>query len=286
MELFKRWYGRENPETRQRLMDDGFLKKMFASVLEAERAVLYTVGFDFNVDLPHTQIASLLRLPRFDYLKVNTEFQQLAVNICNDIMRRDGTLVLQYSCRDIAIAVYYFIFKAAKRENASKIPQPESEPDDAPWYVKEGLDLHCCQEIINRISKLYKVGGQGAASSQLAASAATTMVPASSAAKVSESMVAEQASPVAQQELEAAGPRDGQSSVPTCRNPSGKHSGGTQCHMSADTGPRTVPSSVALPPNKDVLVVNQLDGHATTPAILSGVVETEEGELEEGELPN
>ncbi|GAB4818729.1 hypothetical protein N2152v2_005775 [Parachlorella kessleri] len=180
-EMLKRWYGRQNQNMRARLGDTAFVANMFASLVEAERAILYTVGFDFNIDLPHTQFVQLLRRPRFTYLKENAEFHQYALNFCNDVMRKDGTLVLQYTSGEIALAVFYLIFKAAKRENLSAIPQPEGEPDGSPWYVEEGLAVERCAEITARLNSLYQVGGPAAAaSSQPAASVATTVMPGAS----------------------------------------------------------------------------------------------------------
>ncbi len=176
-EMFKRWYGRDNPAMRLRLTDNAFVQNLYSSALEAEHAILYTVGFDFNVDLPHTHIAALLRRSRFKYLQHNTHFHQLAINFCNDIMRKDGTMVLQYTSLEIALAVYYYIFKAAKRENLTTIPQPEPEADGTPWFIQEGLAVERCSEITQRMNRLYLPGGAGAASSQPAASAATTVMP-------------------------------------------------------------------------------------------------------------
>lgn len=183
VEMFKRWYGRDNPLMRQRLADQAFTQALYASTFEAERAILYTVGFDFNIDLPHTHIAALLRLPRFAYLQKNVAFHQLAINFCNDIMRKDGTLVLQYTARDVALAIYYYVFKAAQRTSMAAIPQPQPEPDGVHWYVKEGLGVQQCSEIVRRIMSLYQDRtAAAAASSQPAASTATTMLPGASEA--------------------------------------------------------------------------------------------------------
>jgi hypothetical protein len=113
-ELVKAWYGRDNPElvalgaacmqgarpgqgpsVRRNAPLPAFWTNMYAAVLEAERALLYTVGFDFNVEIVHTHMARLLKRPRFEALKKNTYFQQQLINIANDIYKKDSTLVLQ-----------------------------------------------------------------------------------------------------------------------------------------------------------------------------------------------
>lgn len=74
-----------------------FWTDMYDAVLEAERALLYTVGFDFNIDIIHTHLARLLNRPRFDAIKLkeNLTFQQYAINMANDIYGKDAMLVLE-----------------------------------------------------------------------------------------------------------------------------------------------------------------------------------------------
>lgn len=70
-------------------------------MLEAERALLYTLGFDFNIDILHTHLARLLKRPRFKAMglfgasKAAQDFQQYAISLANDIYTKDGTLVLE-----------------------------------------------------------------------------------------------------------------------------------------------------------------------------------------------
>ena len=117
-ELVKAWFGKDNPElvalgaacmqgarpgqgpsVRRNAPLPAFWTNMYGAVLEAERALLYTVGFDFNVEIVHTHMARLLKRPRFEGLKKNTYFQQQLINIANDIYKKDSTLVLQVGGR-------------------------------------------------------------------------------------------------------------------------------------------------------------------------------------------
>ncbi len=73
----------------------------YATVLEAERSLLYTLGFDFNIDVLHTHLARLLKRPRFKSMGLGattqaaSDFQQYAVSFANDIYVKDGTLLLE-----------------------------------------------------------------------------------------------------------------------------------------------------------------------------------------------
>ena len=122
-ELIKAWYGKDNPQLKALAaahqatqaaqqqqrgggfaspavppgVDFNFYTNMWAAVLEAERALLYTVGFDFNVELIHTYLARLCNRPRMKAVKLdkNKYFQQQLVSMANDVYKKDGTLALQ-----------------------------------------------------------------------------------------------------------------------------------------------------------------------------------------------
>lgn len=123
-ELLKAWFGRDNPQLHALLLEasmqqragaqraaagaagghavaplrpPAFWTNMYEAVLEAERALLYTVGFDFNVEIIHTWLARLLNRPRFKSigLKQNKMFQQHLIGIANDVYLKDATMVLQ-----------------------------------------------------------------------------------------------------------------------------------------------------------------------------------------------
>ena len=281
------------------------------------------MGFDFNVDLPHTQLAQLLRTPRFAYLRENQRFQQLALNLCNDAMRKDGTLVLQYSCRDIVLAICYFLFKQLKKageEEQRLVPQPAPEPDGVHWYVKEGLEVQRCLEITQRVNGMYGKpagggGGGAAASSQPAASAATTLMPGDSvmpaqsyrSASVAVGSVAAGGggygadSAAAQQARADSSALQGSPSGPAASTAGVGHkrpaadggAGGTPASKLARVAPSS--SSAQPPPATGASEAPAASAPATVaaqppPAAAakepSPPSEPEEGELEEGELPD
>lgn len=74
-----------------------FWADTYEAVLEAERALLYTIGYDFNVDIIHTHLARMLKRPRFVAIDLehNKLFQQYVVNLANDVYAKDGQLLLQ-----------------------------------------------------------------------------------------------------------------------------------------------------------------------------------------------
>lgn len=119
-ELLKAWYGKDHPQLRAYAAGApnappppgmppaklaglrAFWTGMYAAVLEAERALLYTVGFDFNIDVIHTHLGRLLKRPRFKAMGLDDskrqyakKFQQYVLNAGNDIYTKDGMLVLQ-----------------------------------------------------------------------------------------------------------------------------------------------------------------------------------------------
>jgi hypothetical protein len=119
-ELLKEWYGKDHPDLRAMGRQSHLAKEaaaaalqrrggpppnlpvdplqaVYSAVLEAERALLYTVGFDFNVDIVHTHVARLLTRPRFKAmgLATNRPAQNQLVAISNDIYQKDGLLVLE-----------------------------------------------------------------------------------------------------------------------------------------------------------------------------------------------
>lgn len=119
-ELLKEWFGKDNPDlqtmgrqshrakeaaaaAQQRRGGPPLdlpvdpLQAVYSAVLEAERALLYTVGFDFNVDIVHTHVARLLTRPRFKAMGLtsNSLLQNHLVAISNDIYQKDGLLVLE-----------------------------------------------------------------------------------------------------------------------------------------------------------------------------------------------
>lgn len=124
-QLLKEWYGKDNPQLlamdeqrRQALAAasaaaqrrgggaasevlpvDPF-RVMYDAVLEAERALLYTIGFDFNVDVIHVHLARVVNRPRMRAagMHVHKIAQNTLVGVANDVYTKDSLLVLQVRC--------------------------------------------------------------------------------------------------------------------------------------------------------------------------------------------
>ncbi len=84
---------------------------------------------------------------------------------------------MQYPAEKIALAAFYFFFKAAKAHRFEGIPQPEEGANGVRWYVEEGLSAAECAELTNRFDRLYgaaaTVGQRAAGGGRPGASAAT-----------------------------------------------------------------------------------------------------------------
>lgn len=77
--------------------------------------------------------------------------------------RPSHALPVQYPVEKIALAAFYFFFKAAKAHRFQGIPQPEEGANGVRWYVEEGLSTAECAELTDRIDRLYSAvatGGQ------------------------------------------------------------------------------------------------------------------------------
>ena len=101
------------------------------NVLIAERALLYTLGFNFRIEKPYQHITQ--RALRFNSLDPEglKFLTQIAWNFVNDSLQT--TLLLQHAPKDIA---YGAIFLAAKFL-AIELP----EEDGKKWYEQDGVQL-------------------------------------------------------------------------------------------------------------------------------------------------
>jgi len=131
---------RQHPSVRKKLLNEPRVYEMIKDrVLVVERSLLYTVGFDFNVDTPYKFLVDLRNLLD-DYLKhafpsgvpesmyqpapldgeargkkvpVSFHVQQAAWNFANDSMRL--TLSLQFSAVKIALVCFYLAIKRVNK---------------------------------------------------------------------------------------------------------------------------------------------------------------------------
>lgn len=148
-DMLQRWYDTEK--------DKAFLENLSEKVCRAEIELMMTLGCDFNVDLLHKttlkiihekKLEKIIRLP-------------IIINICNDIMKQDPTLVLQYKASSISLAILQFYFKIAKKS------PPPAKNGAGTWY-EEGLSEQQWQDILHRFeNKVYVVTEATAAESPM-----------------------------------------------------------------------------------------------------------------------
>lgn len=151
-EMLKQWYQRENPGLRQRLAEQEKMKNLWNTCVHGESVLLNTLKFDLNVDILVPAVSQVAKqIPVLHQLKDSKKNQQTYLNVCNDIMKYDGTIVLQYTSRAIALSICHFILKRSKHAE-----MPPDSPDGKPWYVEHGLSVEECEELCARMVTMYK----------------------------------------------------------------------------------------------------------------------------------
>eukprot|EP00740_Mantoniella_antarctica_P006798 CAMPEP_0181348956 /NCGR_PEP_ID=MMETSP1106-20121128/468_1 /TAXON_ID=81844 /ORGANISM="Mantoniella antarctica, Strain SL-175" /LENGTH=205 /DNA_ID=CAMNT_0023461315 /DNA_START=793 /DNA_END=1410 /DNA_ORIENTATION=+ len=122
------------------------LEEQRESILQAERLLLHTLGFDFNVEHPYKHLLNVAkRINQAQNVKESDSrsLAQVAWNFANDSLRT--TLCLQFAAQDIANAV---LFLAAKLLH-STLDLPED------WWVVFEMKQSICEDISNQIMDLY-----------------------------------------------------------------------------------------------------------------------------------
>lgn len=165
------WYGQDNPELQEKLQDIKFLHCLRDAAIDAELSILLTLGFDFNIGSLHATTWHFVKdIPLLAELR-SKKSKQHVINFCNDVMKLDPTLVLQYSIPNIGLAVIQFYFKWLK-----EIKQP---PDDAvtgaPWYEAYGLPTEIYKEISGRLKGFYNLLAEGTSKTTTTMAAESTM---------------------------------------------------------------------------------------------------------------
>lgn len=151
-EMLKQWYQRENPELRQRLGEQEKIKNLWNTCVHGESVLLDTLKFDLNVDILVRVVSQLAKnIAVLHQLKDSKKNQQTYLNVCNDIMKYDGTMVLQYRSRTIALSICHFILKRSKH-----VEMPPDTPNGKPWYEAHGLSVQDCEELCARIMTMYR----------------------------------------------------------------------------------------------------------------------------------
>lgn len=122
------------------------LEEQREKVLQAEKLLLHTLGFNFNVEHPYKHLLHLAkRLNQSQDLleESSRSLTQVAWNFANDSLRT--TLCLQFSASDIANAVLYLASKLLETTlNLQK-----------DWWKDYHVEQLACDEISNQIMDLY-----------------------------------------------------------------------------------------------------------------------------------
>jgi len=147
-------------------------------ILAAERKLLHTLGFEFNVNHPYMPLGLAIKKMRVgetnEEVVRTKELFQVAWNFINDSLRT--TLSLQYDASAIAAAAMYL----AARFKAAKLPDMgDAGPGTEWWYTKFGtpVDPRVAEDISNQILELYQQSGKSMlADAGLQATTATTAV--------------------------------------------------------------------------------------------------------------
>lgn len=188
-QFFKNYYDRGNPNMEEKLNDQEYMNVYYATVLEAEASLLCTLGFDLDIPtLDQTFSFVITRQRQFFFCQLNTigteisqkreqkerlrTFYQCFKNMFNDIYKRDPTLVLGFTCRQIILASAVFLLRHAEKNKGTMLDVPDSPDlvDGHPWHVSEGLSVSDCDLLIHRFSQVVYPSSSGAASTAAAES--------------------------------------------------------------------------------------------------------------------
>lgn len=179
-EFFKNYFGRGNPHLAERIADRSYMENYYSTVMEAEGAMLCTLGFDLKVPvLMEVFLYEVLLSPRFTTYRITANkslerptdelkysYVQFLMNLFQDIYRKEGTLLLQYTCRQIVLAAMIFLLRQKDRVGsvAKMLDTPDIQPTTSqglPWYVEEGLSEQDCSAIIHRFNQIYMAAQGG-----------------------------------------------------------------------------------------------------------------------------
>eukprot|EP00873_Tetraselmis_striata_P002946 jgi/Tetstr1/423210/TSEL_001330.t1 len=111
------------------------------NVLVAERALLYTLGFNFRIEKPYQHITA--RALRFQGVEPEGVrfLTQIAWNFVNDSLHT--TLLLQHQPKHIAYSALYLA--------ATFIEMALPEEEGRPWYENDGIPVHVIIDITKKM---------------------------------------------------------------------------------------------------------------------------------------
>ena len=151
VEMLKQWYGRDSPELRERLDEVDKMEKLRETAMRAETMLLMALDFDLNIDVLLFAVVKIIKeIPELRGFK-DAKVQQKLVNVCNDIMRNDGTFVLVYSYEKLAVAICHFFCQKDKT-----LTVPPNNVDGSHWYERFALTVEEMETISERLIKMYK----------------------------------------------------------------------------------------------------------------------------------
>mmetsp|Transcript_7671 Transcript_7671/g.19745 ORF Transcript_7671/g.19745 Transcript_7671/m.19745 type:complete len:274 (+) Transcript_7671:1-822(+) len=130
-----------------------YYRPLKMKILQAERSLLYVIGFNFKPDLPTKHF--LGKIKSFSHLAKSeiTHLRQICWNFANDSIKT--TLWLQYAPQELAFA---FIQVTAKLSNI-ELPDRKSNPDGKDWY-EDRVSIIRMQECTNDLLDLYSGGSK------------------------------------------------------------------------------------------------------------------------------
>lgn len=144
----------KDAQVMKKVKDQAYGDEAKESIFLAERAVLYTLGFNFNLDHPYKyllrQFAEMKLTKNPPYPPYN-RIMQTAWNFVNDSLRT--TLCLQYPPQEIATAAFYF----AKEALGIALPLPAGKN----FWQYFNVDVGHVRDIVNQMLDLWESLHQG-----------------------------------------------------------------------------------------------------------------------------
>eukprot|EP00013_Stygamoeba_regulata_P020884 CAMPEP_0177649410 /NCGR_PEP_ID=MMETSP0447-20121125/11369_1 /TAXON_ID=0 /ORGANISM="Stygamoeba regulata, Strain BSH-02190019" /LENGTH=467 /DNA_ID=CAMNT_0019152161 /DNA_START=276 /DNA_END=1679 /DNA_ORIENTATION=+ len=123
-------------------------QRLREDVLNCERVLLRTIGFDLTVDHPYCHLLNYVKS-----LEGSQKLAQTAWNFVNDSLRT--TLCLEYPAQHIACASLYLACRYIK------VQLPDGKDGKPPWWAVFDCDLPVIKEISNIILDLYDITPSG-----------------------------------------------------------------------------------------------------------------------------
>jgi len=131
----------------QLMQETNFVQEQKELILRAERRLLHTLAFDFNIEHPYKYLLSTVKqMQSYQYISEDCtkELAQIAWNFANDSLRT--TVCLHPSAKACAYAVIYL----ATKFMGTKLSLPKD------WCSALDMDVDVSEKISNEILDLYE----------------------------------------------------------------------------------------------------------------------------------